>query len=39
VEALIREDRPDDLEPPVGAMLAELDAVLLAVRSMLHRPA
>ncbi len=35
VETLIREDSPDDLQAPLAALVAELDAVRQAIRSML----
>ncbi len=35
VETLIREERPDDLEAPLTALLAELASVRLTIRSML----
>ncbi len=35
VETLIREERADDLEPPLSALLAELAAVRVAIQSML----
>ncbi|MBS0437147.1 MAG: Hpt domain-containing protein [Proteobacteria bacterium] len=35
VEALIREERPDDLEAPLAALLAELASVRQTIRSML----
>ena len=39
VEAMIREDSSDDLEPPLAALGAELEAVLQALRSLLDKPA
>ena len=35
VETLIREERPDDLEAPLTALLAELASVRQTIRSML----
>jgi HPt (histidine-containing phosphotransfer) domain-containing protein len=36
VEALIREERPDDLEPLLAALVAELASVRLAIQAMLN---
>lgn len=37
VEAMIRQDSPDDLDAPLAALSAELDVVLQALRSLLDK--
>lgn len=37
VEAMIRQESPDDLDGPLAALSAELDAVLQALRSLLDK--
>lgn len=39
VEAMIREDSREDLDPPIAALSAELEAALQALRSLLDKSA